>query len=58
MDVLNRRLQGSHGKLLVDLGDLDLDASFPPEAVQAFRDVLAAYNELLASNLSLVTSAP
>jgi hypothetical protein len=30
VDVLNRRLQGSHGKLLVDLGDLDLDASFLP----------------------------
>ncbi len=42
VDVLNRRLQGSHGKLLVDLGDIDLDATFPPEAVQAFRDVLAA----------------
>jgi hypothetical protein len=42
VDVLNRRLQGSHGKLLVDLGDIDLDASFPPEAVQTFRDVLAA----------------
>jgi hypothetical protein len=42
VDVLNRRLQGSHGKLLADLGDLDLDTAFPPEAVQAFRDVLAA----------------
>ena len=42
VDVLNRRLQGSHGKLLTDLGDTDLDAAFPAEAVQAFRDVLAA----------------
>jgi hypothetical protein len=42
VDVLNRRLQGSHGKLLADLGDIDLDAAFPPEAVQVFRDVLAA----------------
>jgi hypothetical protein len=42
VDVLNRRLQGSHGKLLADLGDTDLDATFPPEGVQAFRDVLAA----------------
>jgi hypothetical protein len=29
--VLNRRFQGSHGKLLVDLGGIDLDAAFPPE---------------------------
>ena len=42
VDVLNRRLQGSHGKLLADLGDTDLDADFPAEAVQAFRDILAA----------------
>ena len=42
VDVLNRRLQGSHGKLQIDLGDTDLDAAFPAEAVQAFRDVLAA----------------
>lgn len=42
VDVFNRRLQGSHGKLLADLGDTDLDATFPPEAVQAFRDVLTA----------------
>ena len=42
VDVLNRRLQGSHGKLLADLGDTDLAADFPAEVVQAFRDVLAA----------------
>jgi hypothetical protein len=42
VDVLNRRLQGSHGKLLADLGEIDLDASFPAEAVQSFRGVLAA----------------
>jgi hypothetical protein len=42
VDVLNRRLQGSHGKLLTDLGDTDLDATFPAGAVQAFRDFLAA----------------
>lgn len=42
VDVLNRRLQGSHGKLLADFGDTDLDAAFPPEAVRSFRDVLAA----------------
>ena len=42
VDVLNRRLQGSQGKLLADLGDTDIDAAFPPEAVQAFRNVLAA----------------
>ena len=42
VDVLNRRLQGSHGKLQTDLVDTDLDAAFPAEAVQAFRDVLAA----------------
>lgn len=42
VDVLNRRLQGSHGKLLADFGDTDLDAAFPAEAVRSFRDVLAA----------------
>lgn len=42
VDVLSRRLQGSHDKLLADLGDTDLDAAFPPEAVQSFRGVLAA----------------
>jgi hypothetical protein len=42
VDVLNRRLQGSHGKLRADLGDIDLDAAFPADAVQAFRGVLAA----------------
>jgi hypothetical protein len=42
VDVLNRRLQRSHEKLRADLGDTDLDASFPPEAVQSFRNVLAA----------------
>jgi hypothetical protein len=42
VNVLNRRLQGSHGKLLVDLGDIDLDTAFPPEAAQTFRDVLTA----------------
>jgi len=42
VNVLNRRLQGSRGKLLVDLGDIDLDAAFPPEAAQTFRDVLTA----------------
>jgi hypothetical protein len=39
--VLNRRLKGSHSKLLADLGDTELDA-FPAEAVQSFRDVVAA----------------
>jgi hypothetical protein len=42
VDVLNRRLQGSRGKLLADLSDTDLDAAFPAEAVHAFSDVLAA----------------
>ena len=42
VDVLNRRLQGSHVKLLADLGDMDLDMAFPPDAVRAFRGVLAA----------------
>jgi len=42
VDVFNRRLQGSHGKLLADLGDTDLEARFPAEAVQIFRDTLAA----------------
>lgn len=42
VSVLNRKLKGSHSKLLADLGDLDLDASFPPEAVRSFRGVLAA----------------
>jgi hypothetical protein len=42
VDVLNRRLQGSHGKLLADFGDTDLDAAFPADAVQSFRNVLAA----------------
>ena len=42
VDVLNRKLQGSHRKLLADLGDTDLDAAFPAEAVQSFRNVLAA----------------
>jgi hypothetical protein len=42
VNVLNRRLKGSHGKLLADLGDIDLEASFPPEAVRSFRSVLAA----------------
>jgi hypothetical protein len=40
--VLNRKLQNSHGRLLTDLGDIDLEASFPAEAVQSFRDVLDA----------------
>ena len=42
VDVLNRRLQGSHGNLLADLGDTDLDAGFPARGGPAFRDVLAA----------------
>lgn len=42
VNVLNRRLQGSHRKLFTDLGDIDLDAAFPPDAVQSFRNVLAA----------------
>lgn len=37
VDVLNRRLQRSHGKLLADLRDIDLDEAFPAEAVQSFR---------------------
>lgn len=42
VDVMNRKLQGSHGKLFADLGNIDLDASFPAEAVQNFRNVLGA----------------
>jgi hypothetical protein len=42
VDVLNRKLQGSHKKLLADLGGTDLDAAFPAEAVRSFRNVLAA----------------
>lgn len=43
VDVMNRRLQGSHGKLRDELGDSGTDlAAFPPNAVQAFQDVLAA----------------
>jgi hypothetical protein len=42
VDVFNRRLQNSHGKLLADLGDRDLEARFPAEAVRTFRDTLAA----------------
>lgn len=42
VDVFNRRLQYAQGRLLADLGDTDLDASFPAEAVQAFRGTLAA----------------
>ena len=43
VDVLNRGLQYSHGKLLKHLGGIgvDLDASFPAEAVQVFRDTMA-----------------
>ena len=43
VDVPNRGLQYSHGKLLKHLGGIgvDLDASFPAEAVQVFRDTMA-----------------
>ena len=42
VNVLNRKLQASHNKLLADFGDTDLDTAFPPEAVQTFRAVLTA----------------
>lgn len=42
VDVFNRRLQGAQNKLLADLGDVDLEARFPAEAVQTFKDTLAA----------------
>jgi hypothetical protein len=42
VDVLNCKLQGSHKKLLADLGDTDLDAAFPAEVVSSFRNVLTA----------------
>jgi hypothetical protein len=42
VDVFNRRLQYSHNRMKTALGDMDLDASFPVEAVKKFRDVLDA----------------
>jgi hypothetical protein len=41
VDVLNRRLQGAHVKLLDDFGDTDLGALFPAGALQTFRTVMA-----------------
>ena len=42
VDVFNRKLHDSHSKLLADLGDMDLEARFPAEAVQTLKDTLAA----------------
>jgi hypothetical protein len=41
VDVLNRRFQGAQTKLLADFEDMDLDALFPSQSLQTFRNVLA-----------------